>query len=89
MKFIVLPISDAKLIFTSEELEKMRKSTDDTEVIVHEEILINKRQSLGLAILTDEETGQIEWTYPNYEYNSKELNDLLDSDKWSDKESLI
>jgi hypothetical protein len=36
MKYIVLPILDAKQIFTEEELSPMRKSTDETEIIVHE-----------------------------------------------------
>lgn len=86
MKFIILPIEDAKLIFTEEELSTMRKSVDETEVIVHENILINKRTALGLATLPSEDTGQIEWTYPNYEYNSEELNNLLNSSEWNSEE---
>lgn len=83
MKFIVLPITDAKIVFTEEELSTMRKSVDETEVIVHENILIEKRNAMGLATLPSEETGQIEWTYPVYEYNSEELNNLLNTSKWS------
>ena len=89
MKFIVLPIEDAKLIFTEEELSTMRKSTDETEVIVHEEILLNKRQSMGISTLSTDDNGEIQWTYPNYEYNTDELNTLLESDKWSNKEEEI
>lgn len=89
MKFIVLPIEDAKIIFTEQELETHRKSTDGTEVIVHEETLIEKQEAMGMTVLPSEETGQIEWTYPNYEYNSDELNSLLESDKWKSKEDII
>lgn len=89
MKFIVLPLIDAQFIFTEEELAHMRQNIDGTEVIVHEEILIDKRESMGLATLPSEDTGQIEWTYPNYEYNSEELNNLLESDKWMNKEDTI
>lgn len=83
MKYIVMPITDAKLIFTEDELSHMRKSVDETEVIVHENILIEKRNIAGMVTLPSEETGQIEWTYPNYKYNSEELNNLLSSSKWN------
>lgn len=82
MKFIVLPLIDAQFIFTEEELAHMRKNVDETEVIVHEEILVEKRNAMGLTTLPSEETGQIEWTYPVYEYNSEELNNLLNSKNW-------
>ena len=88
MKFIILPIEDAKIIFTEKELETHRKSVDGSQVIVHEETLIEKQEAMGMTILPSEETGQIEWTYPNYEYNSDELNSILDSDKWN-KEEII
>lgn len=84
MKYIVLPISDAKQIFTEEELSTMRKSTDEKEVIVHEEILIDKRESMGMSTLPTDDTGQIEWTYPVYGYGTKELDDLLNSDSWNE-----
>lgn len=89
MKYIVLPIDDAKLIFTEEELNTIRKSTDETKVIIHEEIFLNKRQAIGMSILPTDENGVIQWTYPNYEYNTDELNTLLESDKWSSKEEII
>ena len=89
MKFIVLPLEDAKLIFTEKELETHRKSIDGTEVIVHEETLLEKRQALGMSILPTDENGVIQWTYPNYEYNTDELNTLHESDKWSSKEEEI
>lgn len=66
----------------------MRKSTDETKAIVHENILIEKRNALGLTTLPSEDTGQIEWTYPVYEYNSEELSNLLDSNKWVNKEQI-
>lgn len=86
MKYIVLPIDDAKLIFTEEELSTMRKSTDETEVIVHEEILLNKREAMGMSVLPTDDNGEIQWTYPIYGYNTDELNSLLESDKWTNKE---
>lgn len=89
MKFIVLPLEDAKLVFTEQELETHRKSIDGTEVIVHEETLLEKRQAFGMSTLPTDEIGEIQWTYPNYEYGSKELNDLLENDKWSSKEDIV
>lgn len=83
MKYIVMPIIDAKLVFTDNELAHMRKSIDETEVIVHEEILLRKRESMGMSVLPSEDTGQIEWTYPVYEYNTDKLNNLLNSQKWT------
>lgn len=88
MKFIVLPLTDAKFIFTEEELSHMRKNVDETEVIVHEETLISKREAMGMSVLPSEDTGQIEWTYPNYEYNSEELNNLLNSSEWTNDTNI-
>lgn len=89
MKFIVLPIEDAKLVFTEQELETHRKSIDGTEVIIHEETLLERREALGMSTLSTDEDREIQWTYPNYEYNTDELNTLLESDKWSSKEEII
>ena len=86
MKFIVLPIEDAKLILTEEEINTHRKSVDGTELIIHEETLLEKREALGLSTLPSEETGQFEWTYPVYIYNTKELDNLLNSSKWTNEE---
>lgn len=82
MRYIVVPITDLKTFFSDEEINHMRKSTDETEAIVHEEILVMKRDALGMATLPSEETGQIEWTYTIYEYNSNELNNLLNNKNW-------
>ena len=84
MRFIVIPIEDAKVVFTEKELSTMRKSLDKTKVIAHEEILVKKRNAMGLATLPSEETGVIEWTYPVYNYKSEELDTLLSSDEWAD-----
>ena len=84
MRFIIIPIEDAKTVFTEEELSTMRKSLDGTKAIAHEEILVRKRNALGLTTLPSEETGVIEWTYPVYNYKSEELNTLLNSDEWVD-----
>lgn len=88
MKFIVLPISDAELIFTEQELSTMRKSLDGTQLIVHEVTLLKKREGMGMSILPSEETGQIEWTYPVYEYNTDEFNSLLNSEEWTSNENI-
>ena len=82
MRFIIVPIEDMKVMFTEQELSTMRKSIDGTKVIVHEKILINKRNTLGFSTLPLEDTGIIEWTYPTYTHNSNELNNLLNSKEW-------
>lgn len=66
----------------------MRKNVTDTEVLVHEEILLRKREQLGMSTLPINEDGTFQWTYPVYEYNSQELNDLLSSTEWSKSEEL-
>lgn len=86
MRYVIVPIEDAKVIFTDKELSTMRKSVDNTQVIVHEEILLRKRVSLGLDTLSNSET--YEWTYPVYEYNTPELNNLLSSNAWSTETNL-
>lgn len=84
MNFIILPVEDAQLIFTPEELSVLRHNVAGTQVIVHEEILIDKRNQLGLSTLTTDNNGNIEWTYPVYKYETAALNDLLNSDDWTD-----
>lgn len=88
MRFIVVPIEDMKVMFTEQELSTMRKSIDGSQVIVHEEVLLNKRDSLGLSTLLAEDTGLIEWTYPTYNYNTTELNELLNSKEWYNEEEI-
>lgn len=86
MRYIIIPITDLKIFFSDEEISHMRKSTDETKAIVHEEILLRKRDALGLATLPSEDIGQIEWTYPVYNYNSEELNTLLNTSEWTNIE---
>lgn len=88
MRFIIIPIEDAKIVFTEQELSTMRKSIDGTKVIVHEEVLLNKRDSLGLHTLPTDNFGFIEWTYPTYNYNTTELNKLLNSKEWYNEEEI-
>lgn len=88
MRFIILPLTDARIVFSEDELSHMRKNIDETEVIVHENILVNKRNNFGLTTMPSEETGQFEWTYPVYEHNSNELNSLLSSYAWSFENQL-
>ena len=87
MNFIIIPLADAAEVFTNDELDAARKSIDGKEVIVHEEILLQKKVERGLMTLpTDGEP--VDWTYPVYGYNTAEFNNLLDSDKWASKEEL-
>lgn len=88
MKYIILPIEDAKVVFSEEELNTMRKNVADTEVLVHEEILLRKREQLGMSTLPINEDGTFQWTYPVYEYNTIELNNLLSSKEWTKSEEL-
>lgn len=88
MKYIVLPIEDAKVVFSEEELNTMRKNVTNTEVLVHEEILLRKREQLGMSTLPVNEDGTFQWTYPVYEYNTIELNNLLSSVEWIRSEEL-
>ena len=87
MRYIVIPITDAKFIFSEDELAHMRKSVDETQVIVHEGIMLDKRKAMGMNVLPSETNGQIEWTYPVYEYNTEELNNLLNSNNWSNNKN--
>ena len=84
MRFIILPIEEAAEVFTPEELEYARKSVDGTQVIMHEEILLQRKTELGFMTLP--ESGVAEWTYPVYDYASEELNTLLDSESWSSEQ---
>ena len=87
MNYIIIPLADAAEVFTNDELEAARKSIDGKEVLVHEEILLQKKVERGLMTLpTDGEP--VVWTYPVYGYNTAEFNNLLDSDKWASKEEL-
>lgn len=88
MKYIIIPIEDAEVLFTSNEIEHARKSVDGKQMIVHEEVLIDKRNAMGFQTLPAEDTGEFEWTYPVYQYNSKELEELLNSEQWTNKEQL-
>ena len=83
MRYIVIPIEDVSGLFTQEELEHARKSNDGSQLLVHEEVLLGKREKLGLATLpADEGSGLVEWTYPVYESGSEALAGLLGSDGW-------
>lgn len=84
MKYIVIPIEDAQIVMTQDEIEHARKSVDGSEVLVHEETLVRKRNAMGFVTLPAD-NGNFEWTYPVYEHGSKELNELLSGSEWSDK----
>lgn len=82
MRYIVVPIEDVQALFSAEELEHARKSLDGSEMIVHEETLLRRREKLGLMTLPINQDGQVEWTYPVYEHGSPELEGLLGSEGW-------
>lgn len=84
MRYIVIPYEDAQIVMTQDELEHAKKSIDGTQVIVHEDILIRKRNAMGLTTLPTEDTGTIEWTYPVYEFGSEALEQLLQSEEWTE-----
>lgn len=80
-----MPIEDAQVVFTEEELNHKRKSVDGTQAIVHEEELLRKRGSLGVQTLPSGDGGAAEWPYPVYEHGSAELAELLSSPQWSEE----
>lgn len=82
MRFIIVPIEDMKVMFTEQELSTMRKSIDGKQVIIHEEILLNKKNNRELSNFAYEEIGLIDWPYPVYNYSSDELNILLNNTEW-------
>lgn len=84
MKYIVIPIEDAQIVMTQDELEHARKSVDGSKVLVHEEILVRKRNAMGLTTLPADNE-DFEWTYPVYEHGSKDLNELLNGSEWSNE----
>ena len=81
MKYIVIPIEDAQIVMTQDELEHARKSVDGSKILVHEETLVRKRNAMGFITLPADNE-DFEWTYPVYEYESEELDTLLNSNEW-------
>lgn len=84
MRYIIVPIEDAQIVFTQDELDHARKSVDGSEVIIDEPVLIRKRQAMGFVTLPADDGG-FEWTYPVYEHDSEELNTLLNGSEWSNE----
>ena len=83
MRYVVIPTEDLAALFTEEEMANMRKSNDGKSVIAHEEVLLRKREALGVMTLPmNQDTGRLEWPYPTYEHGSGELEGLLASDEW-------
>lgn len=82
MRYIVVPTEDVQTLFSADELEHARKSLDGSEMIVHEETLLRRREKLGLMTLPANQDGRVEWTYPVYEHGSPELEGLLGSEEW-------
>lgn len=87
MRYVIIPTDDLAALFTEEEMANMRKSNDGKSVIAHEEVLLRKREALGLMTLPiNQETGRLEWPYPTYEHGSGELEGLLASEEWKGEE---
>lgn len=84
MRYIIIPIEDAQIVFTQDELDHAKKSVDGSEILVHEETLIRKRNAMGFVTLPTD-NGDFEWIYPIYEHGSKELNELLNGSEWSNE----
>lgn len=83
MRYVIIPTDDLAALFTEEEIGRMRKSNDGMSVIAHEEVLLRKREALGVMTLPmNQETGRLEWPYPTYEHGSGELEGLLASEEW-------
>lgn len=88
MRYVVIPTEDLAALFTEEEIGCMRKSNDGKSVIAHEEVLMRKREALGVMTLPiNQETGRLEWPYPTYEHESGELDSLLISEEWKGEEN--
>lgn len=79
-----MPIEDAQIVFTQDELDHARKSVNGSKVIIDEPVLIRKRQAMGFVTLPAAD-GNFEWTYPVYEHGSEELNTLLNGSEWSNE----
>ena len=43
MRYIVLPVEDARAVFAEHEISHMRRSVDGSQVIAHEEVLLRRR----------------------------------------------
>lgn len=87
MRYVVIPTEDLAALFTEEEMANMRKSNDGKSVIAHEEVLLRKREALGVMTLPmSQETGRLEWPYPTCEHGSGELDSLLSSEEWKGEE---
>ena len=83
MRYIVLPVEDARAVFAEHEISHMRRSVDGSQVIAHEEVLLRRRAAMGVQMLPSGDTGAAEWPYPVYEHGSAELAELLSSPQWS------
>lgn len=91
MKYIVVPAKELADI-TQETLDKLhlvfRYSTDKTKVIMkvaNYELLFPS--TMTLPATEDDEI--IEVVYPYNTYEGKELEELLTSDEWTNKEELL
>lgn len=88
MIYVVIPTEELAALFTEEEIGRMRKSNDGKSAIAHEEVLMRKREALGVMTMPiNQETGRMEWPYPTYEHGSGELDSLLSSEEWKGEEN--
>lgn len=91
MKYIVVP-AEVLIDITQDTLDEMhlafRYSVDGTEVIMkvaNYELLFPSAMTLPLT--EEDETPEVVYPYPTYECNA--LEELLNSDKWTNKEEQL
>lgn len=91
MKYIVVP-AEVLIDITQDTLDEMhlafRYSVDGTEVIMkvaNYELLFPSAMTLPLT--EEDETPEVVYPYPTYEGDA--LEELLNSDEWTNKEELL
>lgn len=84
MRFVILPVEEAELVVPQDVMAHARKSVDGTKVLMHENLLLQYRENRGLSTLEDPETGEIQWTYPVYNYGDENFANLLGGPEWTE-----
>lgn len=87
MRFVILPVEDAEVVVPQDVMAHVRKSVDGTKVLMHENLLLQYRENRGLSTLEDPDTGEIQWTYPVYNYGDEDFANLLGSSEWTEIEN--
>lgn len=84
MRFVILPVEDAEVVVPQDVMAHVRKSVDGTKVLMHENLLLQYRETMGFPTLEDPDTGEIQWTYPVYNYGDDVFADLLGGPEWTE-----